>query len=169
MLDTQSNWLTTYLIEVKGSKPDVSRYQLSMFWMGLTLGRIFFSLPFVHVHNRIGNTILLSLLCGVLLALWKVKSAPAHWALAAFAGFFAGPNTPSILSIASTHIPPDLRAMVLSTIIGLSLLGSTLGPLLFGISINKAIRLDDLPLVTIALAGLCAFAFWAIPPKDKAC
>ncbi|KAG9119805.1 hypothetical protein FRC07_004979 [Ceratobasidium sp. 392] len=164
--DTQSNWLTSYLIDIKGSGPDISRYQLSMFWTGLTLGRIFFSLPFIHIRDRIGNTILLVALCSALAVLWKVKSAPSDWLMIALAGFFLGPNTPGILSIVSARVPPSLKGMVLSITIGLGLVGATLGPLLFGIAVGR-FGLQTLPPVIITLAGLSALAFWAIPPREK--
>ncbi|KAG8692864.1 hypothetical protein FRC09_010896 [Ceratobasidium sp. 395] len=164
--DTQSNWLTSYLIDVKGSGPDISRYQLSMFWTGLTVGRIFFSLPFIHVRDRIGNTILLAALCSALAILWKVKSAPSDWIMIALAGFFLGPNTPGILSIVSARVPPSLKGMVLSITIGLGLVGATLGPLLFGMAVGR-FGLQTLPPVIITLACLSALVFWAIPPREK--
>ncbi|QRV90130.1 major facilitator superfamily transporter [Ceratobasidium sp. AG-Ba] len=164
--DTQSNWLTSYLIDVKGSGPDVSRYQLSMFWMGLTLGRIFFSLPFVHVRDRIGNNALLAALCGALVVFWKVQSTPTNWLMIGLAGFFLGPNTPGILSIVSARVPPSLKGMVLSITIGLGLVGATLGPLLFGVAVGK-FGLQTLPPVIIVLACLSALMFWAIPPREK--
>ncbi|KAG9084111.1 hypothetical protein FS749_005499 [Ceratobasidium sp. UAMH 11750] len=164
--DTQSNWLTEYLIEVKGSGLDISRYQLSMFWAGLTAGRIFFSLPFIHIWDRVGNNILLVALSGALAVLWKVKSAPSDWLMVALAGFFLGPNTPGILSIVSARVPPSLKGMVLSITIGLGLVGATLGPLLFGLAVGK-FGLQTLPPVIISLACLSALVFWAIPSREK--
>lgn len=166
--DTLSNWLTSYLIDVKGSGPDISRYQLSMFWAGLTLGRIFFSLPFIHVRDRIGNTMLLGSLCAAIAVLWTVNSAASNWIMIGVAGFFLGPNTPGILSIVSVRVPPSLKGIVVSITIGLGLVGATLGPLIFGVVVGK-IRpgLRILPPVIIALASLSALTFWTIPPRRK--
>ncbi|EUC56936.1 MFS transporter [Rhizoctonia solani AG-3 Rhs1AP] len=166
--DTLSNWLTSYLIDVKGSGPDISRYQLSMFWAGLTAGRVFFSLPFIHVRERIGNTLLLVSMCGAIGLLWTVDSTPSNWVAVAVAGFFLGPNTPGILSIISTRVPPSLKGIVVSITIGLGLVGATLGPLLFGITVGKiGPGLRVLPPVIIVLASLSALIFWAIPPRRK--
>ncbi|CAE6441808.1 unnamed protein product [Rhizoctonia solani] len=166
--DTLSNWLTSYLIDVKGSGPDVSRYQLSMFWAGLTAGRIFFSLPFIHVRERIGNTLLLVATGGAIGLLWAVNSTVSNWIGIAVAGFFLGPNTPGILSIISTRVPPSLKGIVVSITIGLGLVGATLGPLLFGITIGKVKPgLHILPPVIMVLASLSALFFWAIPPRRK--
>ncbi|KAF8599583.1 MFS general substrate transporter [Ceratobasidium sp. AG-I] len=164
--DTLSNWLTSYLIDVKGSGPDISRYQLSMFWTGLTLGRMFFSLPFVHIRDRIGNTMLLGALCGALVGLWRVRAAASDWLMIGVAGFFLGPNTPGILSIVSSRVPPSLKGIVLSITIGLGLVGATLGPLLFGVAAGK-VGLQVLPPVIIVLASISALVFWAIPRREK--
>ncbi|KAH7341363.1 major facilitator superfamily domain-containing protein [Rhizoctonia solani] len=166
--DTLSNWLTSYLIDVKGSGPDISRYQLSMFWAGLTAGRIFFSLPFIHVRERIGNTLLLASTGGAIGLLWAVDSSISNWIGVAVAGFFLGPNTPGILSIISARVPPSLKGIIVSITIGLGLVGATLGPLLFGITVGKVgPGLRVLPPVIIVLASLSALTFWAIPPRRK--
>ncbi|CAE6363149.1 unnamed protein product [Rhizoctonia solani] len=152
--DTLSNWLTSYLIDVKGSGPDVSRYQLSMFWAGLTAGRIFFSLPFIHVRERIGNTLLLAAMIGAIGLLWAVNSTISNWIAIAVAGFFLGPNTPGILSIISTRVPPSLKGITVSITIGLGLVGATLGPLLFGVAVGKvSLGLRVLPpVILLAMA-----------------
>ncbi|KAG8732408.1 hypothetical protein FRC11_013866 [Ceratobasidium sp. 423] len=159
-----SNWLTSYLIDVKGSGPGISRYQLSILWAGLTAGRAFFSLPFIHVRERMGNTLLLVAMGGAIGLLWAVNSAASNWIAIAAAGFFLGPNTPGILSIISTRVPPSLKGIVVS----ITLVGSTLGPLIFGVVAGKVgpgLRL--LPPVIIVFASLCALFFWAIPPRRK--
>ncbi|CUA69046.1 hypothetical protein RSOLAG22IIIB_08296 [Rhizoctonia solani] len=166
--DTLSSWLTSYMIDIKGSEPDISRYQLSMFWAGLTCGRIFFSLPFIHVRERLGNTLLLACLGGALAVLWKVTSPATNWITIATAGFFLGPNTPGILSIVSARVPPSLKGIVVSITIGLGLVGATLGPLIFGVVVGKAgPGLGILPPVIIVLASLSAITFWTIPPRTK--
>ncbi|ELU37324.1 MFS_1 domain-containing protein [Rhizoctonia solani AG-1 IA] len=117
--DTPWRWLTSYLIDVKGTAPDISRYQLSVFWAGacLTAGRIFFSLPFIHVRERIGNNVLLALMGGAVGLLWGLNTTASNWVSIAVAGFFLGPNTPGILSIISTRVPPSLKEIVISVII----------------------------------------------------
>ncbi|CAE7226206.1 unnamed protein product [Rhizoctonia solani] len=161
-----SNWLTSYLIDVKGSAPDISRYQLSLLWAGLTIGRAFFSL--IHVRERMGNTLLLVPMCGAMGLLWAVNSVASNWIAIAIAGFFLGPNTPGILSIVSTRVPPSLKGIVVSITIGLGLVGSTLGPLIFGIVAGKVSPgLRMLPPVIIVLACLSSLFFWTIPPRRK--
>ncbi|KAJ1308038.1 hypothetical protein OPQ81_002106 [Rhizoctonia solani] len=168
IVDILSNWLTAYLIDVKSTAADISRYQLAMFWAGLTAGRIFFSLPGIHLRERAGNTLLLVSMCGAIALLWAVSSAASDWIAVAAAGFFLGPNTPSILSIVSTRVPPSLKGIVVSITIGSALVGGTLGSLIFGVTVGKVgpgLRLLG-PFI-IVLAGLSALLFWAIPPRRK--
>ncbi|CAE6363116.1 unnamed protein product [Rhizoctonia solani] len=164
--NTLGNWLTSYLIEVKGSGTDVSRYQLSMYWAGLTLGRVFFSLPFIHVSERAGNTLLVAALSGAIGIFWTVHSLPLDWFIVGAAGFCLGPNTPGIISIVSARVPPSLRGMVISVVIGCGLIGATLGPLIFGAVAGK-VGLKILPPVVIGLALLSALMFWLVPPREK--
>ncbi|GAB1525154.1 major facilitator superfamily transporter [Rhizoctonia solani] len=168
IVDVLSNWLTAYLIDVKGTGPDISRYQLAMFWAGLTAGRIFFSLPIIHFRERLGNALLLTSMCGAIGLLWAVNSAASNWVAVAIAGFFLGPNTPGILSIVSTRVPPSLKEIVVSLTIGSALVGGTLGSLIFGLTVGKvSLGLRLLSPVIIVLAGLSALLFWAVPPRRK--
>ncbi|CAE6465982.1 unnamed protein product [Rhizoctonia solani] len=168
IVDVLSNWLISYLINVKGSAPDISRYQLSVFWAGLTAGRIFFSLPLIHIRERSGNNLLLALMGGAIGLLWALNNVASNWITTAVAGFFLGPNTPGIMSIISTRVPPSLKEIVVSITIGSALVGGTLGSLIFGITVGKVspgLRL--LPPVIIVLASLSALIFWAMPPRRK--
>ncbi|KAJ3513496.1 hypothetical protein NLJ89_g2914 [Agrocybe chaxingu] len=160
---TLSNWLTSYLIEVKGTGLDISRYQLSMLWAGMTAGRMFFSLPYIRIRDRFGNALLLALLCGAIAVLWLAKTTAANWVVIAAAGFFLGPNTPAILSIVSVRVPMSLKGAAVSIT-----LGAALGPLIFGIAVGKIVPgLQVLPPVLIVLSTLSALTFWAIPPREK--
>ncbi|KAG8679427.1 hypothetical protein FRC09_018977 [Ceratobasidium sp. 395] len=153
---------------MKGVQPDASRYHLSVFFAGMVSGRIFFSLPFVHIRDRIGNTLLLGAFCGTLALLWKVNSNASSWVAVALGGFFLGPNTPGILYIVSTRVSPNLKETVMSIIIGtfrldivlypyagimigLGLVGAILGPLLFGVAAGK-VGLQVFPGVVLAFA-----------------
>ncbi|KAG8681104.1 hypothetical protein FRC09_017755 [Ceratobasidium sp. 395] len=161
-----SNWLTTYLLNLKGVQPDASRYHLSVFFAGMVSGRIFFSLPFVHIRDRIGNTLLLGAFCGTSALLWKVNSNTSSWVAVALGGFFLGPNTPGILYIVSTRVSPNLKETVMSIIIGLGLVGAILGPLLFGMAAGK-VGLQVFPGVVITLSMISALVYWSVPPREK--
>ncbi|KAL5634477.1 hypothetical protein ACGC1H_002511 [Rhizoctonia solani] len=139
-----------------------------MLWAGLTVGRAFFSLPFIHIHERVGNTLLLAPMCGAMGLLWAINSSVSNWVAVAVAGFFLGPNTLGIFTIISTRVPPSLKGIVVSITLGLGLVGSTLGPLIFGIVAGKVSPgLRILPPVIIVLASLSALFFWTIPPRRK--
>ncbi|CEL55801.1 Bypass of stop codon protein 6 OS=Saccharomyces cerevisiae (strain ATCC 204508 / S288c) GN=BSC6 PE=1 SV=1 [Rhizoctonia solani AG-1 IB] len=160
------NWLTLYLMEVKGSGPDVSRYQLSVYWAGLTFGRVFFSLPFINVSERAGNTLLVAALSGAIGVFWGVNSVPLNWLMVGAAGFCLGPNTPGIVSIVSSRVPPSMRGIVISVTIGCGLIGATLGPLIFGVIVGR-VGLKVLPPIVIGLAFLAIIMFWLVPPREK--
>ncbi|CAE6427443.1 unnamed protein product [Rhizoctonia solani] len=135
---------------------------VSLQFNGLTLGRVFFSLPFIHIAERVGNTLLLLALSGAIAVFWTTHLIPLDWIMRKL----LSPNTPGIISIVSARVPSSLRGVVISIVIGCGLIGATLGPLTFGVVVGK-VGLKILPPVVIALASLSAFMFWLVPPREK--
>ncbi|KEP52040.1 putative MFS-1 domain protein [Rhizoctonia solani 123E] len=126
------------------------------------------SIFLLTVYPRPRKELLLAPMCGAMGLLWAVNSSASNWVAVAVAGFFLGPNTPGIFTIISTRVPPSLKGIVVSITLGLGLVGSTLGPLIFGIVAGKVSPgLRILPPVIIVLACLSALFFWTIPPRRK--
>ncbi|KAJ1308036.1 hypothetical protein OPQ81_002105 [Rhizoctonia solani] len=123
IVDVLSNLGLSVILYSEGSAPDTSRYQLSVFWAGPTTGRVFFSFPFIHIREKAGNNLLLALMGGAIGLLWALDNTASNWVAIAVAGFFLGPNTPGILSITSTRVPPSLKEIIVSIIIGSALVG----------------------------------------------
>ncbi|KDN38428.1 hypothetical protein RSAG8_09522, partial [Rhizoctonia solani AG-8 WAC10335] len=130
------------------------------------MGRIFFSLPLIHIRERTGNNLLLTLMGGAIA--FFGHSTMLHPIGSQLPSLASSPNTPGILSIISTRVPPSLKEIIVSIIVGSALVGGTLGSLIFGVTVGKispGLRL--LPPVIIVLASLSALIFWAMPPRRK--
>lgn len=63
----------------------------------------------------------------------------------------SSPVTPQVLSAVSQCVPPLLKSTTMSLTIGLGLIGSSMGPLLFGVAAGEG-ELSALPGVLIALS-----------------
>lgn len=118
-----------------------------------------------RLRERSFALLILSLAAGFLAVLWAVKNVHADAVAMALVGFFLGPITPKILSAVSLRVPTSLKGVVMSMTIGLGLIGSSTGPLVFGIVAGRG-YLSSLPGVLIVLAVVNA-AGWFLMPKQK--
>ena len=109
-------------------------------------------------------TLLLALMSAVLGVLWAVRNVPVDAVMMAFGGFFLGPTAPKALAAVADRVPVSLKASVVSLTVGLGLIGSALGPLLFGFAVDAGF-LGALPATMIVLAGGSVLGWFAMPPK----
>lgn len=176
-LDTLSSWMVSYMVEKRGSPEAASRYQLAGLWGGIASGRVVLALV---LGKRLGErTFAIAMLTGkiarllphlivtwlilalravaamlLLVVVWLVKSFILDACALVLVGFFMGPVTPKVLSVVSARVPPSLKSSVMSLTIGIGLIGSALGPLLFGILAGT--RLEALPGVLVSVYTLQA-------------
>lgn len=104
---------------------------------GIAVGRIVLAwLLEKRLSERGMVTLLLALMSAMLGVLWAVKSVPVDALMMAFGGFFLGPTAPKALSAVADRVPVSLKSSVVSLTVGLGLIGSALGPLLFGLAVD---------------------------------
>ncbi|KAI5477518.1 hypothetical protein MNV49_006305 [Pseudohyphozyma bogoriensis] len=163
--DTLSGWVVSYMVEEKNSPEAVSRYQLSGLWGGIALGRVILALL---LGKRLGeksfSILMLALASACLGAMWAVRNVAIDAVALVLVGFFIGPVTPKVLSTVGARVPPSLKSSVMSLTIGLGLIGSSVGPLLFGVVAGKG-GLGSLPAVLIGASAIAACS-WMLVPKN---
>lgn len=120
---------------------------------------------------------MLTCTAGLLGIVWAVRNYIVDAVALVLVGFFLGcvilslslrsshnltllspnsPVTPKVLSTVSARVPPSLKGSTMSMTIGLGLIGSAVGPLLFGVAAGKG-YLASLPAVLVSsLSSLCA-------------
>lgn len=164
--DTLSAWIVSFLVKKRGSPEAASRYQLAGLWGGIALGRVV--LAFV-LGSRLGERsfaiTMLASACVFLSVIWAVKSYIANAIAVVLVGFFFGPVTPRVLSAVGQRVPPSLKSSVMSLTIGLGLVGSACGPLLFGLASGRG-GLGALP-GTLIVMSLISAAGWSVLPKNR--
>ncbi|KAK4704915.1 hypothetical protein P7C70_g1287, partial [Phenoliferia sp. Uapishka_3] len=159
--------MVSYMIGKRGSPEAASRYQLSGVWggqldrfsfrvddadssnfIGIALGRVTLAYLGRNLGEKTFSILLLASASGCLGVVWGVRSVPVDAVALVLVGFFIGPVTPKVLSAVSTRVPPSLKSSVVSLTIGLGLIGSSVGPLIFGVVAGKG-GLASLPAVLI--------------------
>ncbi|GAA5960836.1 hypothetical protein JCM21900_002299 [Sporobolomyces salmonicolor] len=164
--DTLSAWIVSFMVTKRNSPEAASRYQLAGLWGGIAFGRVV--LAFV-LGNRLGersfSIIMLAAASAFLGVIWAVKNFVVDAVAMVLVGFFFGPVTPKVLSVVGSRVPPSLKSSVMSLTIGLGLIGSSVGPLLFGVVAGHG-GLASLPAVLIG-TSVIAMGAWCLVPKNR--
>ncbi|GAA6008799.1 hypothetical protein JCM10207_001728 [Rhodosporidiobolus poonsookiae] len=163
--DTLSAWIVSFLVQKRNSPAAASRYMLSGVWGGIAVGRVL--LAFL-LDKRLGErTFAITMLVAAsgMLAILYVKNYVVDAVAMVLVGVFMGPVTPKVLSSIGARVPPSLKGSAMSLTIGLGLIGSSVGPLLFGVVAGRG-GLSTLPAVLIG-ASLIACVLWAVLPTNR--
>lgn len=146
-----SNWLVRFL---EPAPLDVATIALSLYWAGLTLGRL--------VAARLGDrfdhtwfaTVAASAMALALVAAVFAPSLQASIVLFGVSGFASGPVYPMIIAIAG-HRYPDRAAAVTGLLAGSAVAGSVVYPPIMGF-LSVTVGLTVAMLGTAALGLACA-------------
>ncbi|GAA5914521.1 hypothetical protein JCM8208_005378 [Rhodotorula glutinis] len=163
--DTLSAWIVSFMVSKRSSPAAATRYVLAGIWAGIALGRVFLAWL---LNKRLGekaySIILLVFACAFLGVLY-VRDFIIDAVAVVLVGFFIGPVTPKVMDVVGVRVPPSLKASVMSLTIGLGLMGSALGPLLFGIVAGRG-GLSSLPAVLIGIS-VVSIVGWLCLPKNR--
>lgn len=146
--------------------PPFALLEQSGLWGGIALGRIVLAFA---LGSRLGErsfAIVLLASASVFLAIiWAVHNYIVNALAVVACGFFLGPVTPQVLSVVGKRVPPSLKSAVMSLTIGLGLVGSAVGPLIFGIAAGR-VGLGALPGTLLMMCVVSAGA-WSLMPKNR--
>jgi fucose permease len=149
-------WASTYFVSVKGVSPDIAASWTSMYYLGITLGRLVSGFAAMWLSSR---TLVRAGLGAALLGLAVVLALPGAGQLAGLllVGLGCAPIFPSLLD----QTPGLFGARYSQGMMGLQLasayIGSTLMAPLFG-WISPAIGLSSWPVYLLALFVLLIFS-----------
>ncbi|BGP43687.1 hypothetical protein JCM10449v2_007732 [Rhodotorula kratochvilovae] len=164
--DTLSAWIVSFMVSKRSSPAAATRFVLAGVWAGIAAGRVVLSWA---LNRRLGEKqfaiVLLVLACAFLGVLY-VRDFVVDAVAVVLAGFFMGPVTPKVLDVVGVRVPPSLKASVMSLTIGLGLIGSSVGPLLFGIAAGRG-GLSSLPVVVIGILGVSIVGWFCVPPNRR--
>ncbi|KAI5477526.1 MFS efflux transporter [Pseudohyphozyma bogoriensis] len=157
-LDILSGWAVSFLTEERHAPQAMSRYQLAGMWGAYLLSN--------KMGERAFGIVMLCITSAFLAVMWAVKNAVVDAVALAMVGFFIGPVAPRILSTVSNRVPPSLKSSVMSLSVGVGLLGSSGGPLLFGIIAGNG-GLKTLPAVLIGTSAACCGGWLLVPSRAR--
>ncbi|KAG0654602.1 hypothetical protein C6P46_001577 [Rhodotorula mucilaginosa] len=164
--DILSAWSVSFLLSKRNAPAASSRYVLSGLWGGIATGRVVLAWA---LANRLGEktfAVLMLAATSAILAVLYVRSFIVDAVALALVGFFLGPVTPKVLAAIGARVPPSLKGSVVSLLVGTGLIGSSVGPLLFGVVAGRG-GLSLLPAVMIGVSVFSIGAWLAVPKNRR--
>ena len=158
-----SNWLVRFLA---AAPLVVATASLSLFWAGLTLGRLVsarVSDRFDHARfTAVAAGIAAAALVGAVLAPWL----PVSVALFALVGFAFGPIFPMIIALGGERYP-ERAAAISGVLVGLAVVGGIVYPPAMGfISVSFGLAIAMLGTAALSVACLVAMLLVDAPPHS---
>lgn len=128
------DWITTFMIEVRGGNPDKMGYVSTGFWTGLTLGRAVLG----FLIGRMGHEELFA--CGYIasslaavVVLWLVPDLYVSAVMAGLFGVLMGPLYPTVLIVALRRLPVHLHVSGVGFACAIAGAGAALFPFINGV------------------------------------
>ncbi|KAF4982535.1 hypothetical protein FZEAL_1845, partial [Fusarium zealandicum] len=155
-------WIVTFMLRVRHVKPFLAGVTVTLFWLGLTLGRVVLGFITARIGEKLAITIYLVLSIGLELVYWLVPSFVASIISVMFLGFFLGPLFPAAIVAATKLLPADYHISAIGFAAAIGGGGAAIGPFAVGaIAQHKGVQVLQ-PIVLGTLAFI--IAVWLLLP-----
>ncbi|MBQ7603698.1 MAG: MFS transporter [Clostridia bacterium] len=150
-------WASTYFCDVYGTDSEKAAFFASMFYIGMTVSRLFCG----FISEKLGDRLLIR--GGLLSALAAslLISAPLRNSIPAAVGFVlagigCGPVYPCIIHSTPSYFGRKYSGSIIGVQMGFAYIGTTSAPYLFG-KLSEFLSMRSLPFVMVAFAALSLF------------
>ncbi len=130
---TTGIWGSTYLVQAKGISPDIAAQWVSLFYIGITVGRAISGFITMKLDSRrmirLGEVIILA---GVLLLLLPLSDVSLFWGLFAI-GLGCAPIYPAMLHLTPENFGEKNSQSIMGIQMACAYVGATFMPPLFGL------------------------------------
>ncbi|KAK5988707.1 Bypass of stop codon 6-like protein [Cladobotryum mycophilum] len=155
-------WIPTFMIEVRHVSGFLAGVTATMFWLGLTLGRVVLG----FITGRIGERLAIFfylLLCVVSqLLYWLVPNFIAAIVFVVMLGFFLGPLFPAAIVVAAKLMPPEHHVSAIGFAAAIGSGGAAIIPFVVGaVAQHKGVEVLQ-PIVVAILIFI--ILIWLILP-----
>lgn len=100
-------WIVTFMLRVRHAEPFLAGLTVTLFWLGLTLGRVVLGFITGRIGEKLAITIYLVLALALQLLYWLVPHFIAAVIFVTLLGFFLGPLFPAAVVVATKLLPAE--------------------------------------------------------------
>ena len=100
-------WIVTFMLKVRHAKPFLAGLTVTLFWLGLTIGRVTLGFVTGRIGEKLAILIYLVICIGLQLLYWLIPSFAASVVFVILLGYFLGPLFPAAVVAASKLLPKE--------------------------------------------------------------
>ncbi|KAF7559306.1 hypothetical protein G7046_g4849 [Stylonectria norvegica] len=159
-------WIVTFMLRVRHAEPFLAGLTVTLFWLGLTLGRVILG----FITGRIGEKLAIMgylFLCVALeLLYWLVPNFAASVVFVMLLGFFLGPMFPAAVIVATKLLPTDYHVSAIGFAAAFGGGGAAVFPFVVG-AIAQGSGVEVLQPVVLAILILIIVIWFLLPGGFK--
>jgi fucose permease len=155
-------WITTFMLVVRHANPFDAGLTVTVFWLGLTLGRVVLGFVTGRVGEKLAITVYLLLTIALQLLYWLVPSFVASAIFVAFLGFFLGPLFPAAIVAATKLLPSDYHVSAIGFAAAFGGGGAAIFPFAVG-AIAQSKGVEVLQPICLAILVFILLMWWFLP------
>lgn len=100
-------WVVTFMLRVRHAEPFLAGLTVTLFWLGITVGRVVLGFVTGRIGEKLAITIYLGLCVVLQVFYWFVPHFAASVVFIILLGFFLGPLFPAAVIVATKVLPKD--------------------------------------------------------------
>ncbi|CAJ0550483.1 Ff.00g104130.m01.CDS01 [Fusarium sp. VM40] len=159
-------WIVTFMLRVRHAKPFLAGLTVTLFWLGLTLGRVVLGFITERIGEKTAICVYLMLSIALELLYWLVPNFIASVIFVMLLGFFLGPLFPASMVAATKLLPVDyhISAIGFAAVVGGG--GAAVGPFAVG-AIAQRTGVQVLQPIIVGLLGAITMIWLLLPGGFK--
>lgn len=155
-------WITTFMLRVRNAEPFIAGLSSTLFWLGLTLGRVLLGFITGRIGEKLAITIYLLLTVALELLYWLVPNLAASATFVTMLGFFLGPLFPAAVVAATKLLPCDSHVPAIGFAAAFGGGGAALFPFVVG-AIAQSKGVEVLQPVVLAILAFILLVWLMLP------
>ncbi|KAM0554667.1 hypothetical protein ACHAPJ_006736 [Fusarium lateritium] len=159
-------WIVTFMLRVRHAKPFLAGLTVTLFWLGLTLGRVILGFITERVGEKTAIMVYLMLSIGLELLYWLVPNFIASIIFVMLLGFFLGPLFPASMVAATKLLPTDYHVSAIGFAAAVGGGGAAVGPFAVG-AIAQRTGVHVLQPIVVGLLGAITIVWLLLPGGFK--
>ncbi|CAM1509213.1 Fc.00g029520.m01.CDS01 [Cosmosporella sp. VM-42] len=155
-------WIVTFMLRVRHAEPFLAGLTVTLFWLGLTLGRVILGFITGRIGEKLAIMSYLLLSIGLELLYWLVPNFAASVVFVMLLGFFLGPMFPAAVIVATKLLPVEYHVSAIGFAAAFGGGGAAVLPFIVG-AIAQGSGVEVLQPIILAILVLIIITWLILP------